>query len=211
MGVQRTRHRRGMWTHIQPKLVLPTPTPTPQSPRPQTASTVSPRPGRGETERLSAGPPAPPPLGVKERLPWLGQVGGAGPQGSAGCHGAAKVSQRAPGPSPRPTCSRDPSGAPKSGPGLLRRPRDRRALLSSPSPCASATAAVPANALPSRFRELRGSGPGLDLPWGPGRGGGAPLAWREGGATERRAMFKLDALSKGIWSVSMPLGKESQR
>lgn len=174
--------RRGMWTHIHPKLVLPTPTPAPRPARPQTAATVCPRPGRGETDRLSAGPPAPPPLGVKERLRWLGQVGGAGPQGSAGCHGAAKVSQRAPGPSPRPTCSRDPSGAPKSGPGLLRRPRDRRALLSSPSPCASATAAVSANALPSRFGSCRAQGRAWICPGGSG-GVGVRL-WR-GGREER--------------------------
>lgn len=73
--------------------------------------------------------------------------GAAGLQGSVRCHRLIVNSQPATGPSNKARAARDPSDAPGLRPELLRRPRDKWALLSSPAPCASA-AAVAALALP---------------------------------------------------------------
>lgn len=194
-----------MRTDIQPEMVLPTPTATP---RPPTAPTVCSRPGEGETEASERLGPLLHSRSEWRARPSSAELGGAGRWGRFGAIGRDELPGRPQARAPDPGVPGTPSGARGPGPGLLRRPRDRRALLSSPSRCDSATAAVP---LPSRFQSCRTTGPGLDLP--EGQGGVGVRLWR-GGREERpraRAIFKLDALSRGDCSVSMPLGRESQR
>ena len=84
------------------------------------------------------------------------------------------------------------------------------APVSSPTPCVSTTTAVPATErLHWSFLSCQAKGPGLDVTrLGPSEG--APSAWREGCAPaaakwergdRERAICKLDALSRGIWST----------
>lgn len=101
-----------MWTHIQPKMILPTPTLTPQA----RIAIICPRPERCNSPRLGMGRArarrprsAAPCLTAVGSLGWLCQVGGLR---GLRCHGPVMDSQLAPGPSNKPRDSKDPPPPP---------------------------------------------------------------------------------------------------
>lgn len=171
-----------MRTDIQPEMVLPTPTATP---RPPTAPTVCSRPGEGETEASERLGPLPHRRSEWRARPSSAELGGAGRWGRFGAIGRDELPA-----GPRPehqtrVCQEPPLARGDQGQGCCGG-RGTGGRCSPPPP--AATPPPPQSRCPrvSRAAGLR-AGPGFAR--GPGRGGGAPLAWREGGATESEGNF----------------------